>query len=289
MNYRGVVLVMVVASVAAPRMHAQRGRGGPPPVPAVPRAAAPIDLTGYWVSVVTEDWRYRMVTPPKGDYASVPLNDEARKLADAWDPAKDEASGDQCKSYGVANIMRVPGRVHITWQDDNTVKIETDAGTQTRLLHFGDPQPPGGEAGWQGYSVSQWELAGAPQRGGGGGGRAVVTIGGVVQNPGDADAAAAGGARGQGRGAAPPQGGSLKVVTTHMKAGYLRKNGVPYSANATVTEYFDRHNEPNGDQWFTVTTIVEDPKYLQQPFITSTHFKKEPDGAKWRPTPCTAS
>jgi hypothetical protein len=55
-----------------------------------------------------------------------------------------------------------------------------------------------------------------------------------------------------------------------------------------VLEYFDRHNEPNGDQWFTVTTIVEDPKYLQQPFITSTHFKKEGDGSKWRATPCTA-
>jgi hypothetical protein len=286
MNYRCFVLLMSALAAPLP-LGAQRGRGGAPVTPAAPRAAAPIDLTGYWVSIVTEDWRYRMVTPPKGDYASVPLNDEARKMADAWDPARDEANGDQCKSYGVANIMRVPGRVHITWQDDNTVKIEADAGTQTRLLHFGESQPPAAEPGWQGYSVAQWEFAGAPQRGGGGGaGRAVVTIGGVVQGAGGGEA---GGARGQGRGMPSPQGGSLKVVTTHMKAGYLRKNGVPYSANTTVTEYFDRHNEANGDQWFTVTTIVEDPKYLQQPFITSTHFKKEPDGAKWRPTPCTAS
>jgi hypothetical protein len=250
--------------------------------PSTPQASAPIDLTGYWVSVVTEDWRYRMITPPKGDYASVPLNAEGRKVADVWDPAKDEASGNQCKSYGAANIMRVPGRLHITWQNDSTLKIDTDAGTQSRLLHFGDAAPPAGDAGWQGYSVARWEIAGPPARGGGGGGRGVVTIGGVVQPP-------PGDAGGRGRGAPAPRYGSLKVITTHMKAGYLRKNGVPYSENAVVTEYFDRHTESNGDQWFTVTTIVEDPKYLDQPFITSTHFKKEPDAAKWRPTPCTAS
>jgi len=254
--------------------------------PATPQATAPVDLTGYWVSVVTEDWRYRMVTPPKGDYSSVPLNAEGRKVADVWDPAKDEASGNQCKSYGAANIMRVPGRVHITWQNDSTLKIDTDAGTQSRVLHFGDPQPPAGDAGWQGYSVARWEIAGPPARGGGGGGglggRGVVTIDGVVQGP-PADAA------GRGRGAPPARFGSLKVVTTHLKAGYLRKNGVPYSENAVVTEYFDRHTEANGDQWFTVTTIVDDPKYLDQPFVTSTHFKKEPDAAKWRPTACSAS
>ena len=273
--------------MASAVIDAQRGRGGPPPTPPTPKAAAPTDLTGYWVSVVTEDWRYRMVTPPKGDFVSVPLNDEGRKVVDAWDPAKDAASGNECKAYGAANIMRVPGRVHVTWQDDTTLKIETDAGQQTRLLRFGDSQPPAGEAGWQGYSAATWEVAGGPPRGGGGGGlgRGVITARGVVQ--GGDDAAGRGGG---GRGGPPlPRGGSLKVVTTHFKAGYLRKNGVPYSEGATLTEYYDRHTEPNGDQWFTVTTIVDDPKYLQQPFITSTHFKKEPDAAKWRPTPCTAS
>ena len=77
-------------------------------------------------------------------------------------------------------------------------------------------------------------------------------------------------------------------MTTRLKEGYLRKNGVPYSDSASVTEYFDRHDEPNGDRWFTVTTIVEDPTYLDEPFITSSHFKKEPDGAKWHPTACAA-
>ena len=112
---------------------------GPPPPQvrrARPRPVAPEDLTGYWVSIVTEDWRWRMVTPAKGDYTSVPLSPAGRKAADAWDPAKDTAEGNQCKAYGAAAIMRVPGRVHITWTDDNTLKVETDAGTQTRTFHF---------------------------------------------------------------------------------------------------------------------------------------------------------
>jgi hypothetical protein len=254
------------------------------PAPGTARAIAPIDLTGNWVSVVTEDWRFRMVTPPKGDYASVPLNAAARAVADAWDPAKDTAAGNACKSYGAAAIMRVPGRLHISWQDDTTMKIETDAGTQTRLLHF--TGTPGGDPSWQGYSAAAWELAGGGG-GFGGGGRgagaapAPAPAGGTVAPP-------AGGQGRDGRGA-PPRGGSLKATTTRLKEGYLRKNGVPYSENAVVTEYFDRHTESNGDEWFTVTTIVDDPKYLGQSFITSTHFKKEADASKWYPTPCKAS
>src|SRR5438045_319969 len=166
-----------------------------------PKSASPSDFTGYWVSVVTEDWLYRMVTPAKGDYSSVPINPEGRKLADAWDPAKDEAEGNPCKSYGAGNIMRQPGRLHITWEDDTTLRVDTDAGMQTRLFHFGDFQPPAGEPTWQGNSVAQWEFAGG--RGG----------------------------RGQ---AAESRGGDLKVVTTRMRSGYLQKNGVPYSGKAIV-------------------------------------------------------
>ena len=243
------------------------GQGRGPAQAQTPRTEAPIDLTGYWVSIVTEDWRWRMVTPAKGDYASLPLNVEGRRVADGWDPAKDEREGNACKGYGAAAIMRVPGRVHIIWDNESTLKIETDAGLQTRLLRFGDTQPPP-EKSWQGSSMATWEIAGARGRGGAGGG----------------------GGRGAPVGAptSGPRFGSLKVVTTHMKSGYLRKNGVPYSEDAVVTEHFDRHSEANGDEWFTVTTIVDDPKYLAEPFITSSGFKKERDGAKWRPTPCAA-
>ena len=238
-----------------------RGQAGPP---LSGQAGAAEDLTGYWVSVVTEDWRFRMVTPPKGDYSSLPLNAEARKVGDAWDPAKDEASGEQCKAYGAAAVMRQPGRVHITWQDENTLRVETDAGIQTRIFRFAASQPPAGQPDWQGYSIAQWEV---PEAGRGGGG----------------------GANG------PPalkedevRGGSLKVVTTHLRPGYLRKNGVPYSGNALLTEYYSRTKEPNGDSWLIVTTIVEDTQYLNQPFITSTHFKKQADASGWNPTPCSA-
>src|SRR5262252_2776408 len=249
-------IAWALASLALPLgAAAQAGRGQAPATPPGPRAAAPFDLTGYWVSVVSEDWAWRMVTPRKGAYASVPLNDEGRRAAGLWDPAKVEETGNQCRSYCAAHIMRVPGRVHVTWENDATLKIETDAGQQTRLLRFGGSPAPAGEPDWQGQSIATWDVAA---------GRGIA-----------------------GRGAPPPRSGSLKVVTTRMKPGYLRKNGVPYSENALVTEYFDRHAESNGD-WFTVTTIVEDPKYLTQPFITSTDFKKEPDGSKWRPVPCTA-
>lgn len=239
---------------------AGQGRAGQPPAAPQPtgKAAAPIDLTGYWVSVVTEDWRWRMVTPAKGDYQSIPLTSEAKRVADGWDPAKDEAAGEQCRSYGAAAIMRVPGRLHITWQDDNTLKVETDAGTQTRLLHFGSWKPPqGGKPTWQGDSVAGWEVAG------GRGGRS-------------------------GEGAGQPRFGNLKVVTTHMRPGYLRKNGVPYSADAVLTEYWDLYKEKNGDEWLVITTYVDDPKYLQQHYITSPNFLREPDGSKWDPTPCSA-
>ena len=132
------------------------------------RPVAPIDLTGYWVSLVTEDWRYRMMTPALGDFPNVPVNPAGRTIANAWNPAKDEADGNACKGYGAVNIIRMPGRLHITWQDDNTLKIETDTGTQTRLFHFG-AAAPSGEATWQGDSVATWEFAGGrPARGGAG-------------------------------------------------------------------------------------------------------------------------
>jgi len=102
--------VVTALSTAVPaRMDAQGARGAQQPsTPSVPKVTAPVDLTGFWVSIVTEDWRFRMITPDKGDFSSVPLNPEGRRVANTWDPEKDEADGNQCKSYGAAAIMRVP-------------------------------------------------------------------------------------------------------------------------------------------------------------------------------------
>ena len=244
---------------------------GPPPPRPQGKPGASADLTGYWVSMITEDWRWRMVTPVKGDAASVPINRKGRALVDAWDPAKDEAAGDQCKAYGAPTLLRNPTRLHITWQDDNTLKIEADNGTQTRLLHFGAPGQvaSAGEApSWQGYSVARWEASANAGSDGG--------LGFVL-----------GGQR------ATPRSRTLEVTTTNLREGYLRKNGVPYSAKTTLTEYFDRFGEPASPgspaaEWFTVLTIVNDPEYLATPFVISSDFKREPDGTKFNNSPCTA-
>jgi hypothetical protein len=246
--------VLALVLMAPSAISAQgRGRGGA--ARATAKQQAPIDLTGYWVSVVTEDWRYRMITAPKGDHPGLPLNAEGNRVANAWDPAKDEAAEEQCKAYGAAGVMRAPGRLHVTWESDDSLKVETEAGTQTRHFLFGAPPAASGPATWQGTSSAQWEVAGG----------------------------------GRGRESAP-RGGSLKVVTTHMRPGYLQKNGVPYGENAVLTEYFSRTLEPTGDSWLIVTHIVEDPQYLTQPFIRSTHFKKLPDSAStsWTPEACSA-
>lgn len=246
-------LTLILTLTLAPwtQVGAQRGDGpGPGAAPVTPRSAAPIDLTGSWVSVVTEDWRYRMVTPARGDYQGVPMTPEAVEIAEAWNPEADEASGEQCRSYGAAAIMRVPGRLHIHWADDNTLQMDIDAGTQTRLFRFRGAPPENQPLQWQGYSAAAWETTG----------------------------------RGEGGRAA----GHLKVTTTRMRPGYLRKNGVPYSERATLVEYFDRFREPNGDEWLVVDSFVTDPQYLTQPYITSSAFKKIPDRAGWDPTPCRA-
>jgi hypothetical protein len=221
----------------------QRGTQDRPPSA---REAAPIDLTGYWVPIISEDWRWRMLTPPKGDFLGVPLNQAGIKIVDAWDPAKDQRPENLCDAYGAPTLMRLPLRVHITWENENTLKIESDAGRQTRLLHFRETIPSNQPKSLQGYSVASWEVKRA---------------------------------RGQ-----KPEG-NLKVVTTRLKAGYLRTNGVPYSEDAVLTEYFDRHAD-YGTEWFTILSIVEDPTYLTEPFIVSSHFKREPDGSKWDPSPC---
>lgn len=231
-----LLVVVLGTTIAAQQPPAGRRGGGPPPTA---RQSAPIDVTGYWVSFVTEDWRFRMMTPPKGDYTRVPLTPEGRTVADGWDPAADQAAGNQCKAYGAGAIMRVPGRFHMTWQDDNTLRVDVDAGTQTRLLRFAPSAPPA-ERTWQGHSTAQWDAATR----------------------------------------------SLKVATTNFRAGYLRRNGVPYSENATLTEYVDVAPHPEGGQLLIVTTIVDDPRFLQRPFIVSSHFKQEKDGSKWNPQPC---
>lgn len=233
------LLTACAVTLASPDATAQRATASSA------RESAPIDLTGHWVSYVTENWRYRMVTPPKGEYRRIPASAAALPLINGWDPAEDEKAGNQCRAYGAAAIMNVPGRLRITWQDANTLRIDTDAGTQTRRLRFAIAAVKPGAASWQGDSAARWERA--------------------------------------------EGGGSLRVVTSNLRPGYLRKNGVPYSDRTTVTEHFDLAPLPDGGQLLLVNTVVEDPVYLNAPYVTSPHFKKEPDGSQWDPTPCSST
>jgi hypothetical protein len=239
---------IAVLTVTAAPLQAQRGRGQGPS----PAATAPIDLTGYWVAIVNEDWRWRMVTPPHGDYASVPLSQEGRRVADAWEPTLDG----RCEAFGAAGVMRMPTRLHITWEGEAVLRIDTDAGQQTRRVRFDPAAAPSGPPDWQGHSIAEWLRPG-----------------------------------GRGRGAGPAAGattsvGSLRVVTTNLREGWLRPNGVPYSEATVLTEYFDRFPGPDGSEWLVVTTVVNDPRYLTREFVTSSHFRREPDGSGWRPSPC---
>ena len=264
----------VVLTLALPGNLQAQGRGKAAP-PAIPKAAAPFDPTGYWTSIVTEDWHVRMLVAPKGDFGSgpdaeglpfgsegsIPYTAEGKRLARAWDPAKDEAAGETCKAYGAAGIMRLPGHLHITWTDDYTLKMDVDNGTQSRVFHFKRPAPTGqnataatpepqSAASLQGDSVAEWVILG---------GRGDWT-----------------------------RGGNLKVVTTNLKPGYFWKNGMVHSGRLTLTEHYRYQKEPNGDEWLNFSQMAEDPQYLTEPWIITYHYKKLPDGAKWNPTACSA-
>ena len=265
---------------------------GPPAPPRSAKAAARADLTGQWVAQVTEDWRWRMITPPKGDYASVPLTPMGRQVADGWDPAKDEAAGEACRAFGAGGIMRQPTRLRIAWTDENTLEIKTDSGEQTRLFHFERTAAPDTEPSWQGRSVAEW-MGGAPAA------PFFVMVaptreastargGGAAANREPPPGTAAAAARGAARPVSAPPAGALKVMTTDLKPGYLRKNGVPYSGQAVITEYYDRVSM-FGNDYLQVVTIVTDPAYLRVPFAVSNHFKLERDESKWRPTPCATA
>jgi hypothetical protein len=257
LNLTVQVTLALLATQTVVHAQGRRGAGGPPPTA---EAAAPIDFTGYWESIVTdEDWVYRMVTPRPGDSAGVPLKTIGLQVMDAWDPAKDTAAGEQCKSYGAPAIMRVPGHLHVSWQDEQTLKIETDAGQQTRLLHFVKSDADQGQKSLQGYSAAQWEIVRPAGRG-------------VPAN-------------------AKPTTGALKVTTTDLTPGYLRKNGIPYSDKTQLVEYFDLANDSADDSGQTLmilTTTVNDPVYLFQPFVTDENFVKQPSDAGWKPSACSA-
>jgi hypothetical protein len=250
---------LLVAGLAASADAGQRGAGPPgPAAPANARTAAPVDLTGYWVSIVTEDWIERMSpdSPPSGTGGRDAGDRAAAGSGRGRGAALPPAGADPCRVYGAGGSMRVPGRLNIAWADDNTLKIDMDAGTQSRILRFGQVPPPA-QRTLQGHSVASWET-GAAGRGGFGG------RGGAPAAP------------------AAPRWGQLKVVTTQTTGGYLLSSRNTYSENAVITEYFMTHSD-FGTDYMTVMTMIEDGG---NPRIVSSTFKKEPNGSKFKPTGC---
>jgi hypothetical protein len=243
-----VALSAALASVAAVAQPP-----GPPPDTRSPRERALIDITGQWVAVVNEDWRWRMVTPPVGDTESLPVNARAREVAAAWDLERDAAEGNLCKAFAGPGLMRQPTRIRIDWEDGDTLKLDFDAGRQVRRFEFA--AEPAAEPSLQGHSAAQWFRQ--------------------TQS------------RGVFGGRTPADGGSLVVRTTQLLGGYLRPNGVPFSERATVREFFNTFTLPgNAGTWLVVTTVVSDPDYLTTDLITSSQFKKEAGRAGWNPRDC---
>jgi hypothetical protein len=224
------------------------------------REMAPIDITGHWVSLITDDWVYRMLTPARGDYSFVPLNEAGRQEADRWDPTRDAAAGEHCKAYGAPAIMRLPSRVEISWEDDDTLRLDVDTGMQTRLFHFAaDPSP--GPRSRQGYSHAAWEFSGDLGRQlVFGGARTSLERVGVT--------------------------GSLAVETDNLLPGYLRRNGVPFSQDAFMTEYYSLIAEDDGNEYLIIQTFVDDPTYLREHFVRTMQFKRERNGARRAPMDC---
>lgn len=193
-------------------------------------------------------------------------NDEARtdspcrgtlRFADAWKSAPDIAAGRQCEAYGAPAVMQIPERLHIAWQDDETLRVQTDEGMQTRLLHFDAASSDPASPSLQGTSRSRWAMF-------------------ALTNP---------------AGAAAPQSpaqryGTLVVTTGHLMPGLLRKNGVPYSAHTQLSEYWKLH-DLRTTRWLLISSKVTDPEYLAAPYVYDSIFQQEPDGARWAPSACS--
>ncbi len=272
---RGIGARVVVAC-------AQRGgaAAGAAAAPRSPRDAAQVDVTGNWVAQITEDWRWRMITPPKGDYASVPLNALGRQIADGWDAAADAAAGEACRAFGAGGIMRLPTRLKIAWADASTLRIETDLGQQVRVLHFDRAAPADTAPSWQGHSVAEW--------------LGVPPPGQPVRRARRADAGSGGRARGRRLATAA---GRRRVRRRRRRAAASRwsrricgpaicaRTACRTASDAVVTEYYDRF-ALFGNDYLQVVTVVADPTYLTTPFVVSNQFKREPDDSKWNPTPC---
>src|SRR5262245_39058038 len=190
-------------------------------------ARAQVDFSGVWQPLYQEDFPERLAGPDLRDYAGLPINDSARQFADSWDPARITLPEEQCRVHVSPYIYRGPTMLRI-WE-------EKDPQTQqlVAIKHY----------------ISTYEQT-----------RTIYMDGRPHPGPNAAHTW-------MGFSTGHYDGDMLIVETTHLKQGWVRRNGLPMSDQATMTEYYAR----NGDM-FTQVVVLVDPVYLTEPLVKSQEF-----------------
>ena len=193
------------------------------------RASAQIQLSGVWNPMRShEDDQDRGPGPDLGDYTGLPINDAARLFAESWDASRLTLQEHQCRVHVAPYIFHGPLRLRI-WE-------EKDPETQQVIAI-------------KNY-ISTYEQT------------RTIWMDGRPHPSAYAPHTFMGFSTGVW------EGDTLTVTTTHLKQGWLRRNGVPESDQTTVVEHFIRHG-----QYFTHIAIITDPVYLAEPMIRSTDFQ----------------
>ena len=188
---------------------------------------AHVELSGGWGQRFHEDLPERGAGPEIGDYVGLPMNDAARLRADSWDAGKWTMLERQCEPHPADYAPRGPASMRITSTVD---PVSQDV------------------ISW--HTTMMWML---PQR--------------AIHMDGRARPSPYAQHSWQGFSTGEWEGDMLKVTTTHLKEGWLRRNGVPRSDKATLIEYFIRHGD-----YLTLVTIVKDPVYLTEPFVRTSNW-----------------
>jgi hypothetical protein len=188
-------------------------------------ASAQVDFSGEWRAIAHEPGG----DPRVGDYSGLPVNDDARAVADAWDASVLSLPELQCRPHPIPYAEQTPGNpanaMFRWWKEIDPVTQDTIAyrkrgawmEPERTIWMDGRPHPPDyAPHMWQGFSTGEW------------------------------------------------LGQTLKVTTTHIKEGFIRRNGVPVSDRTTTTEYFVRHRD-----YLTSTLYIEDPVYLAEPLVVT--------------------
>ena len=202
----------------------------------------PMDLSGEWAPLFHEDQLERIPGPDIGDYLGLPINEAARLHGDSWDASLLTLPEHQCKPHPADYSPRGPANLRI-WR-------EIDHDTQDLIaIHT--------HISWQQPERTIW-MDGRP-------------------HPPDYAAHTW-----QGFSTGKWDGDMLTVTTTHLKMGWIRRNGIPRSDKAVLTEHFVRH-----DNVLTLISVIDDPIYLSEPFVRTTNWAIDPH-QQIAPYPCQA-